>query len=178
MKFEYGFLILSPEGNINKVKSTLSSISLHYNNIPSICIANTDNLSEFNKLCPTYKGNNNQISSMINVGMKNSTNKWNILLTEGVWISKNIDKKLSTFAKSESEVLYPIYAQYDMAGRVSRVCTDFTNAPINGITIHRSAFMNVGNFSENPTKISKQLWHKDAIKKGITFKGILGVRIV
>lgn len=181
MAFDYGFLILSPDRNIARVKNTLASIDLYFGKIPKVCVignnADAGDLKEFNKMCPTYQGSGHQSTSLINAGMKHFENRWAIILTEGVWLNGYIDRKLSTFAKSELDILFPIFAQYDLAGKPFRLVLDFVSAPLNGLTIHPSTFHDVGDFTDNPPKIAKQLWYDKAVKLGIAFKGVLGLRI-
>jgi hypothetical protein len=179
MAFDYGFLILSPEHNVARVKSTLASIELHYSKTPSVCVvndtANAGDLKEFNKLCPTYQGGAT-LTSLVNAGMRHGGNRWTIILMEGVWLNKNIDRKLSLFAKNELDILFPIFIRFDVDGKPMK-CFDFVSAPLNGLTVHQSTFLDVGDFTDNPQKIAKQLWYDKAVKQGIAFKGILGARI-
>lgn len=179
-KIDFGFIILSTEHNYAYLKSTVSSIKRNYSDIEHICVAdksiNKDVLKEFNTIVPAYKGRET-IPSLLNIGLKKTKAEWNFFIFEGTIVRKNLELKMSRFIDNEKEVLFPLTIDYDK-GKICNVNTNFPDATLNGVLIHKNAIKEVGEFSNNPLDISKLMWSLDAIAKGYKFKGILGTKMV
>ena len=167
-----GFIILCNEGNIGSLKHTVKSLNFRYENQPYIAVVgkgtSTKNIKEMKEICPVYKGKDT-ITSLINTGMRNTQQEWNLLLFEGSWLHGRELVRLSQFAEKETDVLFPI---------VNNVC-DFTDGCMNGILINRKAFKLIGPFSDdNPLEICKLMWALEAKSKGCRLLGVLGPRII
>ena len=81
-----GFIILCTEGNVGSLKHTVKSLSFRYKNQPYIAVVgkgtSADNIKEMKEMCPVYKGKDT-ITSLINTGMRNTQQEWNLLNFEG-----------------------------------------------------------------------------------------------
>ena len=179
-RLEIGFIILSPEGNIAKIKATKSSIGNHYpgtfilvavpKNIPE------EQLQKIQEICPVVVGQNT-ITSLINAGFKKAQAEWNILVEEGIWVKPNIDKKYSCFYETEKDIFYSVICEYDQDNKPIKIHDTFWDCTLNGIMIHRLTFKNIGNFSDNPLEISRLMWTLQAQDIGCKFKAVLGAKI-
>ncbi len=162
-----GFVVLCHDRNIKLVKGTCNSIKNHYGpNYPIICsidsTATEADLEELNKICPTVVGENSY-SSLINVGIKNSATKWNIIIFAGAFLRSKLDRKFSFFIESEKDILFPI----------SEGKTNFVDGTLNGLMINKKTFLEVGPFSTTENiDICKLLWSDAAMQKGCKFKAI------
>jgi len=175
-----GFIILSPEPNLGRLKSTHNSVIKNYGvNTSVICIVPEniqEDLDEYKKICSTYTGKNT-ITSLINKGFFNATNSWNMLLMEGTWVKSNIDKKYSKFMKSDKDILFPVVCDYDLQGMPSKIYKEFWNCSLNGLMIHKKTFLEIGYLSDDDLEESRLMWHLIAEKAGCEFKSILGAKI-
>lgn len=176
---DVGFIILGPDRNIAGLKNTLGSIRLYSYNRPSIYVvgkdANEKDIEEFRDFCPTYQGENT-ITSLVNTGMKKIKTEWACIVFGGSRIPIGIENKWRTFCKKESDVLYPV-----VEGKYN-----FVEGTFNGVLINTHFFDRVGNFHTaamqkhgmNDFEFIKLLWATDAIDHGVTFKGIVGMRVI
>lgn len=179
-KLEIGFIILSPEGNIAKIKSTKTSINNHYPG-STIIVSVPNNVTDeqfenIKNVCPTIIGKYT-ITSLINAGFKKTQVKWNILIEEGTWAKPNIDKKYSCFYEDDRDIFFPVLCEYDENSKPIKIYDTFWNCSLNGIMIHQSTFKNIGDFSDNPLEISRLMWTLQAQDIGCKFKAILGAKI-
>ena len=76
-----GFVILCPEHNMGKIKTTFYSIQRKYKEgTPIVCVVakGTKNevVKEISQLCPCYRGGKT-ITSLINTGIKKGNWRWN-----------------------------------------------------------------------------------------------------
>lgn len=177
----FGFIVISPEFNLGRLKSTTNSIKRNYPGASAICVlpkhAKAADLKEYKELCPTYKGNDT-ITSLINTGIDKGHKEWNLVIIEGSWMRQNIVPQFSKFVESTRDILFPISAEYDKAGKLARLNDNFVDGTINGILIHRDTFKEVGNFDNIQLEHSKILWAAKAIECGCRFKGVIGVKII
>lgn len=176
---DLGFVVISPEPNYGRFVSTYNSILNNYNNENIVCVMppkTGENIATYKKKCPTYCGKNT-ITSLINLGMKKTKCKWNLLIIEGTWVKPNIDKKYSNFIKSEKEVLFPIFCDYDIQGKIVKIYQDFWNCSLNGILFNKKIFEEVGEISDGSLNDVRLSWNYAAVTKGWTFKAILGAKI-
>ena len=79
--------------------------------------------------------------------------------------------------ENEKNILYPIITDYDRQGNPLKCYTDFDEATLNGLFIHQKTLKEVGDFTDNPLKISKFFWMLEAADRGCTFKAILGAKV-
>lgn len=176
----FGFVVLSPDHNVGRLRTTINSIKSRHIQRSVICITGSDateeDIIEMNELCPTFKAGNT-ITSLINMGMKKGCAEWNVFITEGTYVPLMIEHKLFRYATSKKDILYPILANYDHSMRPVKIFSEFHECTLNGLTIHAEAFNEVGDFSNNPLDISKLFWAINAIEKGCRFKGVLGVKL-
>lgn len=177
---EITFVILSPEPNIGRLKGTVRSIKNHYRTNPLItCVVGKatkkETISEMKEECPVFKGGDT-ITSLMNTGLKNSTG-WCMFVMEGAVIPKSVESRYFKWIKNEKDVLYPIVVNYNIQGEPIKILSTFAECTLNGILIHKKLFEEVGKFTDNPIKISKEFWALDATCKGAFFKAILGVKI-
>lgn len=176
---DVGFLILSPDRNISGVRGTLASIKNNSYGRDSICVVGEDtspkDLKEMKELCPTYKGDST-ITSLINVGMNKIKHDWAFIVFGGSKIPISIEKKWDIFCKAETDVLFPV-----VEGR-----WDFIEGSFNGVMINTRFFRKVGDFPTvsinkdglNDFEFVKMLWAVSAIENNVTFKAIVGMKIM
>jgi hypothetical protein len=179
--FKINFIIISPEPNIGRLKGTVRSIKNNYNETSNIICSveksiKKNQLDEYKEVCPSFKSGQT-ITSLINNGIKNANNGWNMLIMEGSWLPKNIEQRYKRWVKREKDILFPIVVNYDREGNITKILNNFSESTLNGILINKKFFLEVGNLSENPLKISREFWSYDAIEKGAQFKAILGIKI-
>ena len=180
-KLDINFIIISPDPNISRLKGTVRSIKNNYReNTNIICLVEKKtkktNIDEMSEICPTFRGGDT-ITSLMNKGMKKSKEGWCMFIIEGALIPKKIEYKYSSWIESEQDVLFPVLMLHNRDGIPKKIFGNFSNCTLNGILIHKKLFLEVGNFSENPIRISKEFWSYDAFEKGANFKGILGIKI-
>lgn len=178
---DLGFVILAPDRNPCRVRSTFNSIKNNYG-LPCVCAAGGDataaDMKELKDVCPTYKGKDT-MESLINTGIKKGNKAWNILVLEGTWIQRNIDRKYSYYIEDEKDVLFPITTTRNKDGYPVEFYNTFEKCTLNGIMIHQKTFKSIGNFTEEDEfSKSKFIWAMKAFGKGCKFKAILGVRII
>lgn len=176
---DVGFLILGPDRNIAGLKNTLGSIRNLEHKKASIYVvgndANDEDLEAFNEHCPSYKGGST-ITSLVNKGMKKIQSEWACFVFAGSRIPYDIERKWDCFCKDESDVLYPLVEKK----------YNFVDGTFNGVLINKNFFQKVGKFPTatmkkyglNDFEFAKLLWASDALQHGVTFKGILGIRVI
>jgi len=176
------FVILSPEYNFIRLKDTFRSINNHFSSDAKIICSvakgvKKDQLEEMKTLCPSFRGGNT-IMSLINNGMKKTEKGWIFFIMEGARFPSGLIKRYSTWLKSDRDVLFPIFMNHNLNGKPSLILTNFSETTLNGTLIHSNLFSEVGEFSDNPIKISKEFWMMDALEKNANFKAILGIKII
>lgn len=175
-----GYIIISPENNIGGLKNTIRSITNNYEDAKIVCTVSSnikkEQLSEYKSLCKTYKGKNT-ITSLINKGFEKTEEEWNVIITEGSRIIKNIEKKYFSWIKNYKDVVYPLIVNYDSKGFPVQIYDKFYDCTLNGICINKKFYKEVGNLSENPLEISRKFWALEAKEKKANFKSILGIKI-
>lgn len=166
---DWGFIILSTDSNHINLENTVNSIKAHYKEIPVICV--------YCKEIKDLKYNDLKLvnsianyAAMINCGMKNSTNEWNIVFISGTHVRKSVTNKYSMFIESEQDILYP--------NDIKRY--NFIDGTINGLCLNRNFFNRVGTFNESCEKIehSKAEWGFNAISHGAKFKAICNIKSI
>jgi hypothetical protein len=180
-ELDMGFIILSPEPNIGRLKGTVRSIKNNYSqDARMVCVVEKGTkkpeIDEMKEVCPTFRGGQT-VTSLINTGFKNAGTGWNMLIMEGAWLPAGVKFRYSRWIKSEKDILFPIVVNYDRDGHPTKVFGTFSECTINGILADRDFFLGVGKLTENPLKISREFWAMDAVNKGALFKGILGIKI-
>ena|ERR1700753_1485119 len=159
-----GFIILCFDNDPHKPATTLSTIKNWYGNVKTIVVAP----EEFKNVHKTAKVGGGSITSLINTGMKNAPNEWNVMLFSGVRIKEKLDQRYSAFMENRRDIFFPL-----LWGKHS-----FLEAPLNGLTIHRDTFKEIGKFADNnPLDICKMIWFLEATKIGCKFKAIAGTRM-
>ena len=173
------FLILCPDRNIGGLKSTRGSINTHSWKRKMLAVVGDDatdtDLQELNRISPTIRAENT-ITSLINYGMEKIESEWAFILFSGSHIPPNLEKKIAQFAKKETDVLFPV---------IDRKC-DFVSGSFNGVLINKKFFEKVGDFATsnmqkvgmNDFEMAKLLWALDAIEQGVTFKAIVGMKVI
>jgi hypothetical protein len=176
---DLGFIVLCPNKNIAGLRHSLCSIRNNsYNREALAVVANNVNateLKEMKELCPTHKGKDT-IASMINAGMKKMKNEWAFLIFEGGRIQPYLEKKLVQFAKTQNDILFPVFERG----------IDFVSGPFNGVLINTKFFEEVGCFPDisvfkedgmNEFEMAKLFWCIEAIEKKAVFKAIVGMKV-
>ncbi len=175
-----GFIIISPEPNLGRLKSTCTSIRNNYgiksDIICIVCDQTKENLEDYNSYCPSFKGRNT-ITSLINLGFKKTKKAWNILIVEGSYVKANIDRKYCQFIKDEKNILFPVVCDYDIQGKPTKIYNNFWDCSLNGMLIHKETFKKVGNFSDTDLAESRLFWCYEAQRIGCEFKAILGAKM-
>jgi hypothetical protein len=178
---DINFVIVSPDPNIGRLIGTVRSIKNNYKEDASIiCLVEKkikkQNIDEMKSICPTFKGEQT-ITSLMNKGMQKSKDGWVMFIIEGAFLPKKIEYRYSAWIENEKDILFPIVVNYDRDGNPKKIFNTFSECTLNGIMINKKFFLDVGNFSENPLKISKEFWSYEAVSKGAKFKALLGVKI-
>mgnify|MGYP003472689346 CR=1 FL=1 len=175
------FVIISENPNFGRFKYTKNSIINNYGDNTSITCVFSKNSKEDLKLykneVETHIVKNNNTLDLINVGIKKSKEDWNLIVNEGTWIKPNMDKKYSSFIKNEFDILYPIFYELDINGKMFNVKTDFIDCSLNGMMINKKCFDKIGIFEQFDFLESKTLWFFNAIEKKCSFKAILGNKL-
>lgn len=179
-ELDMGFIILSPDSNYGLVKSTANIIQSNYKKSSVLCIvgenARPEDLVELNRIIPTYQSSGNNIN-LINLGMEKSKKEWNMIVTEGILVRRNLDVKYAYFLKNDKDILFPIVVSYDQQGKPINIQMNFISPNVNGLLLHKRAIQEVGKFSDNPTEVSKFFWAIDAVDRGFKFKSVLGTKV-
>lgn len=166
----FGFLVLNPESNPSLLKNTVNSIRSKYDS-PIVSITEksvkAQSFKEMNAICPTCKGGSTY-TSLINAGMKHPPAEWNILVIAGTYVRSRLTRKYSIFIENEKDIIFPV-----VEGKY-----DFVDATINGLTLHKNCFKEVGKMAEvGAFEVCKLMWALEAIGKEYKFKAILGVKL-
>ena len=176
---DIGIIVLCPDRNIGGLKNTVASVTHHCWNRECIGIVGNDatkeELAEMGEICPSYKGKDT-ITSLVNKGMRHLKHEWGFIIFGGSRVQHFLERKFTTFANYENEILFPI---------VERRC-NFVDGSFNGVLINKKFFKTVGKFPEadlqkegiNDFEMAKLFWAIDAIEKGAKFKGIIGMRVI
>jgi hypothetical protein len=181
VELSFGFIILSPEHNIGKIKGTIRSIRNRYGfDAPIICVVGDDTknseLDEIKEVCKVFKGKGT-ITSLLNTGLCKGHKEWNIFVMEGTTVRPGLDQKFGRWIEDEKDVLFPIDVDYNRDGIPVKIYNTFPECTLNGLCIHQKLFKKTGNFSENPLVVSKEFWAFEASDHGVRFKAILGAKI-
>jgi hypothetical protein len=177
---DVGFIVLCPDRSPAGLKNSIGSIRYNCYNRDRIAVVpkaiSPKEIIELKGYCPSiYKGTDT-ITSLINTGMKRLKNEWGFIMFAGSRVPPSLEKKFTSFVKSDKDVLYPIVEKK----------YDFVEGAFNGVLINKTFFKEVGNFPTatmqkaglNDFEFAKLLWALDAIEKGVVFKGIVGMRTI
>lgn len=177
---DVGFIVLCPDRSPAGLKNSIGSI--RYNCYDRNCIAvvpkaiSPKEIIELKEYCPTIHKGQDTITSLINTGMKRLKSEWGFIIFAGSRVPSYIEKKFTSFVKSDKDVLYPI-----VEGKYN-----FVEGAFNGVLFNKAFFKEVGDFPTatmqkaglNDFELAKLLWSLDAIEKGVMFKGIVGMRTI
>lgn len=177
---DVGFLILCPDNKESGLRITIRSI-LNYFGKDSEYIATVggnvspSDLKSLKEICSTHKAKDT-ITSLVNIGMKKSKCDWTFVIFSGSRVQPHTPRKLESFVKNTTDILYPIIDHK----------YGFVDGSFNGVLVNTEFFKEVGEFPNasfeksevNDFEFAKLLWALDAIKKGATFKGVIGMNIV
>lgn len=174
MNFDFknlGFVILNPECDPYALHKTSNNIRENFPSSSLLCVigkkgVNTDQLSKY---CKVYVGGNT-ITSLIDVGVENTSADWSFIVTAGTPIRYNSLKKHIYFLRDDKDILYPV---------VDRKMW-FDEATVNGILLKTNVIQEVGKMGDNNYNLQliKLLWTLSAIAKGYRFKAIVGGRLI
>lgn len=178
---DINFIIISEEPNYGRFKFTKNSILNNYGDKSSIsCVFSKnskENVNLYKEEVKTQIVKNKNILELINEGIKNSNKDWNLIISEGIWIKPNVDKKYSSFIESEMDILFPISYESDISGKIFNLKTNFVDCSFNGLLINKICFNKVGSFESGDLIESKLEWNLRAIEKKCIFKSILGLKL-
>lgn len=178
-----GYVILSPEPNIARLKDTVRSIRNSFGDGPAVacCVVGDikdPQLDEMCGVCPSFRGGNT-VTSLINQGFERiGGDGWRVFVMEGARVPSSLVSRYSRWIQSDRDVLFPIVVNHDRDGNPSTILSSFEDCTLNGMLIHSRLFREAGNFSDNPIGVSKAFWAAGAAEKGAVFKAILGVKII
>jgi hypothetical protein len=177
---EMGFVILAPEHNVARIKSTVKSIKANCGQ-PCLCVVgdttSKKEIQEIKEICPCIKGKST-ITSLINTGLSKGHPNWNIIVMEGVWIKPTVEKKYYRFQKDIKNIVYPVMIEFDRLGKVQKTYSHFYDCSLNGVMIHKKLFDEVGEFTDTETlENARILWASAALEKQAKLNGIAGIRI-
>lgn len=178
---DVGFIILSPEPNIGRLKATLRSIDRNYGNSSRVCIFAKKTpptvIKEIKAICPAFRGQDT-VTSLINTGFSKGHKEWNVIIMEGVCLQSHIHNKYNNFLTDNKNVFFPIVPEYNREGLPIKLNNTFVDSTLNGLCIHQQTFQNVGKFADYESfELDKLDWAIRAQAYGCQFKAILGVRI-
>lgn len=177
--YNFGFVILCPEKNINWLRNTALSIKKSYPLATIVGVVGNDatpeELEKMGTVCEMVQGHDT-ITSLMNVGIKNSKSPWNVLVFAGSWVKPSVYKHFDFFVKGERDILFPV-----VDGRYN-----FVDGSMNGIIIHKKSLELAGDFPTGPMQkcgyneieLIKTFWATAAIEQGCVFKAIIGMKIV
>ena len=168
---EIGFIILCPNNDLGNLKHTIKSLNFWYPSCNKIGVVERgtpkENIDEMKELCPIFKGKTT-ITSLINTGLRNTKNNWNLVIIAGSWLNGKELKKYCKFCTSEADILFPIIDGI----------AEFSKGSINGILINKKTFKLIGPMADKgPLNLAKLIWANDAINKKCNFKAVLGPKI-
>lgn len=155
--------------NLTSLKLTAKSIAKNYEGIPFFAVvpksATKEEIEIFKEICPIIKGKNT-IASLINTGIKNGNDEWNLIIFAGNWIKSKVDYKYFKFINSDNDVLFPI-----VNGKYN-----FLDGSLNGLMINKKFFNKINKLSEKEDlDICKLNWAMSVIENKGVFKAILGL---
>jgi hypothetical protein len=161
---DLGFIVLCFDADPYKPLTTLSSIDRAYPGAKTEMVSPPD-FKHIHKSAITGKGS---LTSLINAGMSKPPAEWNVIVMAGVRVKEQLDKKYSPFMESRLDIFFPLIFGFH----------NFLDAPMNGLTIHRDTFKEVGKFADdNPLEICKMMWFLEAHGKNCKFKAVAGCRM-
>lgn len=177
---DIGVIVLCPDRSLGGLKNTAGSVKHHMWDRECIAVAGSDvtkdELEQMEQYCTkAYKGKNT-ITSLVNKGFRHLKHEWGFIVFGGSRVQPFLERKFASFAKAETDVLYPI---------VEQRC-NFVDGSFNGVLINKKFFKSVGKMPEddlqkegvNDFELAKLFWAADASAKGATFKGIIGMRVI
>jgi hypothetical protein len=177
----FGFVILSPDHHMGRLQTSISSLKSQYPDASYICVtgeeAPAEDVTGMEKICPVFRGKKT-ITSLVNAGVENGHKEWNVFVVEGAFVAKGTIRKLFFAIKNKKDIVFPIVVSYDRQGKPVELRAAFYNSTLNGLSIHRDTFREVGNLTDNPLEVSKLFWADMAHEKGCQFKAVLGARII
>lgn len=160
-----GFIVLCLDPDPYKPATTLSSIERSYDGIKSVVVSP----AEFKHVHKTAIIGGSSVTSLINAGMAKAPADWNIIVLAGVRVKERLDQKYSPFMESRQDIFFPLIFGHH----------NFLDAPMNGLTIHKDTFKEIGKFADdNPLEICKMMWFLQAHELGCKFKAIAGCRMI
>lgn len=167
---DIAFIILSHDGDSDKVRTTYRSIRRNYD-CPVVAVmgdeSHRDDVMKVEVFCRVFRGSKT-ITSLINAGMNNCPSPWGILAMSGAHVPKNFDSKFSIFLENENDIMFPV-----LDGRHG-----FLEATLNGLMISRTAWEKIGPMAtQNSLEICKLFWALDAVETGCRFKAVVGAKI-
>jgi len=184
MNLNVGYIIINPDKNPSGLRISNLSIVRHHIGDPEIIQIVPKNTSpmDVKKLkdqCPdTFKGGDT-ITSLINTGFKKLRSDWGMIVFAGTSVKTNLIAKYEGFGESNRDIFYPVIERK----------FNFVDGSINGMTINKGFFTEIGDFPENHMwkldedthinsfDICKLIWASDAMEKGCKFKAILGCKL-
>jgi hypothetical protein len=177
----FGFVILSPDHNIGRLMTTVNSLKSQYPAADCVCVTGDDtpdeDFKEIAQVCRAVRGGGT-ITSLINTGIGQGHPEWNVILMEGTHVARGTIRKLFFAIRDKKDVIFPLVVLHDKQGKVSEIRSNFYNGTLNGMTVHRETFQEVGEMSDNPLEISKMFWGMGAADRGCKFKAIHGAKVM
>lgn len=177
--YNFGFVVLCPEKNVDGLNTTVTSIENVYKDFPIVCTVgdncSDDEFSKMNGICRTVKGGDT-ITGLINLGVHSSDRPWNVVVFAGSWVRNYLRRKFDLFVKDERDILFPV-----VDGRYN-----FVDGSMNGIILHKRAIEEIGDiptvpmqkFGYDELELIKLFWATTALEKGFKFKAIIGMSAV
>jgi hypothetical protein len=177
-KSSFGFVILCPSLDKKSLQNTVESINQIYPKSSIVCTVGNDAseavIADLKEICEIVPSNDT-ITSLINVGMKNTKAMWNVIVFAGSWVRPSIYRQFVQFVKDEKDILFQVVDGY----------TNFVDGSLNGLIVHKNTFVEVGDFPESKLnkpgfkemELLKLVWATGAISKGCRFKAIMGMKV-
>lgn len=167
--FDFGFVILHTQ-NKSHVISTIKSLAGHYPTKPRICVLpqNLNNLMHsIGEHIQTFEAGNN-LTSLINEGIKRSEKEWNFFVFSGYCPNFRMHKVFQNFISDYKDIMFPVIDRQ----------WGFVESNLNGLLINKKAIQEVGYFDEKQPNLNyaKLKWALNALRLKYRFKAIHGVK--
>ncbi len=166
-------MVLCPNLDIPALRNTVRRIGFFFPEAPCVAVKPKGTsravTAEMKAICEVAAGKETDLS-LINAGLKKSSRDWNFIIYAGAVIRPRFYVRYDRFLQDEKDVMFPI---------VNSMQTDFIEGTMNGLLIHKKTWEDVGPFEEKVDMfVGKALWAYEAKQKGVTFKALLGAKMI
>src|SRR5947207_1827444 len=103
------FIILNPDSDPTALRTTMRTITDHYPECGALCVVGrkAEEILENKQYTKVVQGGNT-ITSLIDVGVRNSKSDWCFIITAGTYLKCHSLRKYKHFCSSDKDILYPV----------------------------------------------------------------------